>query len=237
MKTSGDSQMINTDANIAKTLLIENTYFDDLLALQAELKNPIKTEAGYANRYTYAKLPDMLDEIKPVLTKHNFFMSQLCDGDYLITELIHRAGDKLKSRIVLSDERIDAQKYGSWMTYMRRYAILAMFSLAGEDDDGQATVTNTFDKPNVSENRAVVAKMAVEESDLDKMPKTVNDVTYEWREGVYQGYPYAGWYPPKHLKQSKDNPDGLQKHDTDADMAQYIKDHGSNEDQAQLSDI
>lgn len=210
----------------------ENTYFDDLLALQAELKNPIKTEAGYANRYTYAKLPDMLDEIKPILTKYNFFMSQLCEGDHLVTELIHRSGDRLESRIVLSDERIDAQKYGSWMTYMRRYAILAMFSLAGEDDDGQATVTN--DWPNAPEKQAVVTKKATGGASLDKMPKTVNDVTYEWREGVYQGYPYAGWYPPKHLKQSKDNPDGLPKFETDAEMAQYIKDHGSDDDQAQL---
>lgn len=133
----------------------ESTYFDDLLALQAELKNPPKTEEGYAGRYTYATLPDMLDAIKPTLTAHNFFLSQLCDGDQLITKLIHKSGAELESRIVLSSERVDAQKYGSWMTYMRRYAILAMFSLAGEDDDGQATV-------NMPEKLSVVAENVAE---------------------------------------------------------------------------
>jgi len=69
---------------------------------------------------------------------------------------------------------------------------------------------------------------------LSKMDKMLNDVVYTWRTGEYNGHAYSGWYPPKELRASRNNPDGLEVYKTDAEMAQAISDHGSDKDSEQI---
>lgn len=87
---------------------------------------------------------------------------------------------------------------------------------------------------NKAKKQAVVTEKATGGFQIDKMPKVVNDITFNWVEGEYQGRSYEGWFPPKELKWSPSNKEGIRTLKTDAEMVEYIKAHGSDDDQAQL---
>ena len=63
-------------------------------------------------------------------------------GHLLVTTLLHTSGDQLTSEILLPSKSEGRGNYmqalGSALTYARRYAILAIYGLASEDDDCQA---------------------------------------------------------------------------------------------------
>ena len=62
-------------------------------------------------------------------------------GHLLVTTLLHVSGDQLTSEILLPNKTDGRANYmqalGSALTYARRYAILAIYGLASEDDDCQ----------------------------------------------------------------------------------------------------
>ena len=62
-------------------------------------------------------------------------------GHLLVTTLLHTSGDQLSSEILLPSRSEGRGNYmqalGSALTYARRYAILAIYGLASEDDDCQ----------------------------------------------------------------------------------------------------
>jgi hypothetical protein len=64
-------------------------------------------------------------------------------GHVLTTTLMHTSGEQLESTIFLpakSDGRGNyMQALGSALTYARRYALLAIYGLASDDDDGQSS--------------------------------------------------------------------------------------------------
>jgi len=49
-------------------------------------------------------------------------------------------------------EAPDAQKYGSAITYFRRYALQSLFLLEAEDDDGNNAVKKPAQKVKVAED-------------------------------------------------------------------------------------
>lgn len=56
------------------------------------------------------------------------------------TLLGHVSGQWIESTIYIAPVKFDAQGAGSVITYLRRYALMAMLGLAPEDDDGEAAV-------------------------------------------------------------------------------------------------
>lgn len=93
-----------------------------------------------ADRYRYADLATVLDTVRGPLLDNGLVVSQLFDGDALITRLMHVSGEFLESRMnlpVLDMRGMNAaQALGSAISYCRRYALLAILCLAAEDDDG-----------------------------------------------------------------------------------------------------
>lgn len=118
-----------------------------LLALQ-NMKDPIKDTSAY--KYSYSKLPQITGIIRPALQEQGLDFSQrslsIGEGDALNYYLETRIFDD-KSELILDRRPLcftpDAQKSGSYETYMRRYALLTVFGLApkDEDDDGYATTS------------------------------------------------------------------------------------------------
>lgn len=114
-------------------------FHSDLLALQKELRPvPMDSNNPYFNS-KYASLTAVIDHVKPQLTKHNFFMTQLLNGASLETKLIHISGKELSSSYPLHPDLSNAQKFGANLSYARRYALMAILGLATEDDDGNTT--------------------------------------------------------------------------------------------------
>lgn len=98
------------------------------------------TNPHFKNKY--ASLDNIIDEIRPILTKHGLSIIQMPGGDgenfKMSTLLIHESGEWIESDpIVMKPVKNDPQGIGSCATYARRYSLSAFLSLnTGEDDDG-----------------------------------------------------------------------------------------------------
>lgn len=121
------------------------TTNDKLLKALKEMPNPTKDTKGYG--YMYATLDQVMGIIKPALQAQGLDVTQQCtpgavEGTYeLKTYIVGDDGD-----MRLMDTRplqfsTNAQSVGSYETYMRRYALLTVFGLCPEDDDGRETTT------------------------------------------------------------------------------------------------
>lgn len=97
---------------------------------------------GNGKVYRYATLPSVLDAVKPGLSACGLVLTQIIDGQDLITRLIDpESGEFIESRFPMEFNGLSWHAIGSGLTYVRRYAILAMLNLApDDDDDAQATV-------------------------------------------------------------------------------------------------
>jgi hypothetical protein len=56
------------------------------------------------------------------------------------TVLLHASGQRVSETLFMPAMKMDAQGIGSAATYCRRYGLMAMMGIAGEDDDGNAAV-------------------------------------------------------------------------------------------------
>ncbi len=111
-----------------------------LVAAQGEMTNPPKTKTVYAGqkKYSFAPLPEIIDAVRPVLTKHGLAVAQLVRDRTLETRLVHSSGQWMSAAYALPAVA-DSQAMGSAITYARRYSLCAILGIAGEDDeDGEA---------------------------------------------------------------------------------------------------
>ena len=90
--------------------------------------------------YTYATLPSVMDAVLPVLHNNGLALMQTFDAGEIVTTLRHASGENVDSRIGYPTSGVTPQDLGKWITYVRRYAIVAMLGLAPDDDDDAAGV-------------------------------------------------------------------------------------------------
>jgi hypothetical protein len=94
-------------------------------------------------KYSYADLADVLDVVRPALRDNGLGVTQTAntlDGSSvsITTTLMHSSGQWITFAALVLPSGRDAQSVGSALTYARRYAVLAIFGIATEDDDGAA---------------------------------------------------------------------------------------------------
>ena len=94
---------------------------------------------------SYVSLGGLIDTVLPLLNEHGVLLTQAPTADpdgnpVLVTFLVHaESGEKIGSSTPLFMGKADAQAHGSAITYARRYALMSMLGLVGdEDDDGTA---------------------------------------------------------------------------------------------------
>lgn len=119
---------------------------------QAEVKNPANTANNPFFKSKYAPLNDVLNLVRPILTKHGLSVLQSPSGDgehITVTTLItHESGEWIESDpLTLRADKATAQGAGSAVTYARRYALSAMLGISSEDDDDGNYASGT-DKQN-----------------------------------------------------------------------------------------
>ena len=107
----------------------------------AELKNVPRY--AQANRNTYAKIEHCTEYLNPILAKFDLSTKQLLSfneygEDIIITRLSHKSGQWYESVTQLKLDKNGSQsinqQYGSAVTYMRRYALLAILGIGQIDD-------------------------------------------------------------------------------------------------------
>jgi hypothetical protein len=118
-----------------------------LAAAQAEMANPKFDRVNPGFRSKYASLAAVRDAVIPVLAKHGIACIQNLTttegGICCTTMLLHKSGQSLISSLPMPASKQDAQGLGSAATYARRYSLMAMVGVVGdEDDDGNAAVAS-----------------------------------------------------------------------------------------------
>ena len=98
---------------------------------------------GRGYQYAYADLATVLEAVEDAISEQGLAIFQTTqtrqNGTFLITTLAHESDQWVGSEIRLKSADAGPQVYGSEMTYLRRYAVLALLALAPEaDDDGKA---------------------------------------------------------------------------------------------------
>lgn len=135
----------------------QSTFYKDLITAQSEIQTLYKDEKNPFFKSKYVPLANILREVKPVLNRNNFLLvQQTCiegGSDIIKTKIIHESGDSIESTAPLKiDEREknNPQKYGSAVTYMRRYTLTSLLALEEDDDDGNAAANNRTDRDRLA---------------------------------------------------------------------------------------
>lgn len=137
-----------------------------LAAAQAELANPVKdktakvpTKSGSSYSYNYADIADVLQGVRPVLSKHGLSVLQLTiidGGDLLLrTRLAHKSGQFIESDYPVCRVGGDHQQMGAALTYARRYALCPMLGIAADSD---TDANGAADVPRRDQQRKSEAK-------------------------------------------------------------------------------
>lgn len=130
---------------MSKEIELNNTkkeFLIDLIKAQSAIETVYKDKLNPHFKNKYVPLCDILAAVKPSLNSNNFFLTQKVllqeNQEFLSTEIIHTNGESLSMLMPLVIvEKGNPQKYGSAMTYMRRYSLTALLALEEDDDDGE----------------------------------------------------------------------------------------------------
>jgi hypothetical protein len=119
--------------------------FAAMALAQAAVENVEKGGLNPAFRAKYAKLGDVLDEVRPKFAAQGISITQMPINGAgsnigVVTLFAHKSGQWLESTLYVAPTKFDAQGAGSVITYLRRYALMAMAGVAPDDDDGNAAV-------------------------------------------------------------------------------------------------
>lgn len=117
-----------------------------LAKAQGEMKNPGFDSTNPHFRNKFASLAAVRNAVVPVLAQHGISIVQsLTTADGMIgceTMLLHSSGQTLKfGPLYLPATKTDAQGYGSAATYARRYSLMAVAGVVGDDDDDANAAT------------------------------------------------------------------------------------------------
>lgn len=136
-------------SELAKALAAAQSDFP---AIERTRDVRVQTKTGGSYTFAYAPLDAIVSKVQPVLKKHALSFSQLLDNvdgkPALRTSLLHEGGEVIEGvcPLPINGEHLSAQEFGSLVTYMRRYALVALLGIATEeDDDGNHASGNTVD--------------------------------------------------------------------------------------------
>jgi hypothetical protein len=140
---------------IAHSRLIVDRFAAALAKAQAEMTNPgfDCTNPHFRNRY--ASLAAVRNAVVPVLAKNGIAIMQNLtaseNGIACETILAHSSGQSMRfGPLFLPASKADAQGFGSAATYARRYSLMAVAGVAGDEDDDANAATG---KPIIHDPR------------------------------------------------------------------------------------
>jgi hypothetical protein len=111
-----------------------------LAAAQGEMSNPQFDSANPHFKNRFASLAAVRNAVIPVLARHGISCSQdlrtVENGVACVTVLTHESGQQqMFGPLVIPATKPDAQGFGSAATYARRYSLMAVAGVVGDDDD------------------------------------------------------------------------------------------------------
>ena len=204
-----------------------NELFSALSKAQENIKNAQKEGYNPMFKSNYTTVTSVLEAIKTVY-KENISIIQMPESDKLITRVGHSSGQwlEIETPLFVGEPKgmSKMQAYGNAVTYARRYALVSLFGIGQEDDDGngcnhkeQNTMPKkeNLNKPlNPSPNKTNINEKTVDRRQgfLDSMKKlsAIDNVSYTHLLGA-AGYESAEDIPEdsfakiyKQIKESMD---------------------------------
>jgi len=181
-----------------------------LVLAQKEAQNAKKTQKAVYGKY--APLPELIDENKPILSRHGLALIQppiSLNGKEVGIQniLIHESGEYLEFEpLMLTAEKMTPQGAGAAITYARRYSLSGILNISSEEDDdaqsfekvkdvptypATASKTETVQaKPYADGNTQTTKATAAQVKEVFKLykEKNPNSVTadyFAWVDGLY----------------------------------------------------
>jgi len=168
-----------------------------LASAQGELENAAKASQNPHFRSKYADLAEIINTVRPVLSKHGLSFVQspsYVDGIVTVeTVLLHTSGQWVAGSLAVPVTKQDAQGVGSAITYARRYSLAAIVGIAQEDDDGNAAVgprkaTRTVTAPPTGEAAVANVRLLLDNAgtsaEYDAAIAAARELTPDQRSGL-----------------------------------------------------
>lgn len=116
-----------------------------LVKAQKEFAPALKTNTNPHFRSKYVGLDGCIEAVIDALNNNGIMLMQKNHpyehGVSVETVFIHESGESISGGILsIPATKLDAQGYGSALTYARRYSLMAACGIAPEDDDGNMAV-------------------------------------------------------------------------------------------------
>ena len=91
-------------------------------------------------KYSYITLAAVIEHVRKPLTDNGLWFVQMLEADEqgkyrLVTRLTHSSGQYIEGRTPMMVQNADNQQFGSALSYMRRYSLIAMLGVAPDEDD------------------------------------------------------------------------------------------------------
>lgn len=133
----------NQDAILARVSSKELDKLAEALSeFQGSLEQPkleklvkVKTNKGYSYEFKYADLSACCKAAAPHLKATGLSVTQIVTGSLLITLLMHKTGQWIKTTVPLPPLSSDYQGFGSALTYLKRYSYCAILGIVADADD------------------------------------------------------------------------------------------------------
>lgn len=116
-----------------------NELFTALSKAQESIKNAQKEGYNPMFRSNYTTVTSVLDVVRPAY-KEGLSIMQMPESDKLITRVGHSSGQwlEIETPLFVGEPKglSRMQAYGNAVTYARRYALVSLFGIGQEDNDG-----------------------------------------------------------------------------------------------------
>jgi hypothetical protein len=132
-------------------------------------------------KFRYADLGAVIEATSEALSSEELAHVALIGAGRLRVMLMHSSGEFLASEAPLpSPEDVGPQKFGSQVTYLRRYLLGPLVGVASEDDDdGNGAEGNQFDRKAKAATPAAAAKPAPPPAAPQAAPPSVGPAIVE----------------------------------------------------------
>jgi hypothetical protein len=152
----------------------KSNFIQALIKVQKEIGKVYKEKINPHFKNKYVPLNSILEEIKPTLNDNDFFLSQKIsienEQEMLKTELLHVSGESLVSIAPLNiSDKNNPQKYGSAITYMRRYSLTALLGLEEDDDDGKIAAQESKKASKINNKQLDELEDLLDKANKDKI--------------------------------------------------------------------
>lgn len=177
------------------------TLYEALFNVQQGCPSITKETTNPFFKSKYADLPTIWAVIRPLMKTNKLFLSHsvklLADGEYLLTKITHvPSGEEIETSNKITLVKQTAQDYGSYMTYMRRYALTALLGLVTDEDDDGNSATESAKAPVIKP----AAKPAAPSNPLQEVASRISKQLHEAESAdvltyIWEGFTVSGDLP------------------------------------------